>query len=347
MRIILFNNCWPTTERPTEGTYVKTIAETLKETGVEVEVCAMCRKRNKWIDYILFHCRLALKPLPKDSVLYINHYVFLFPLIMRLLFIHRRCIFHWHGEELIANGKIIRFLRWIMSKTFQIDAVHISPSRYYANTVICKKLRIPESKIVISPSGGVDTDVFCGNMRLIEEASTVHIGYSAALSQHKGMLLLMNLIANKKELELKLRHKVHFHIIEYGKELNVFKNFISQSKMDCITLYPSFNKNEMPNFYKNVHLLLFLSKRESLGLTVIESMACGVPVLAKNTCAMPEIVLPRVTGELVSENPTTEELLDKLALMVVHFKEYQPRKFIIQRYSRESVVSGYKNILSL
>jgi glycosyltransferase involved in cell wall biosynthesis len=342
-KVILFNNIWPTAQHPNEGTYAKTIAEVLEKAGADVEVCAMHRHKYKLIDYLSFYGKLAIISLPKNAILYINHYVFLFPLMFRLFFIHRRCIYHWHGEELIANGSIIRFLRWIMRKTFCPDDIHISPSQYYVG-VIHKSLGVPMEQIRVSPSGGVDTDIFSGNPLSLEKDGIVHIGYSTALSYHKGMQSLMDLIRDKDTLEARIGHKVHFHIIEYGKEQEIFKSFVRTKQIDCITLYPKFRKNDLPSFYRHIHLLLFLSKRESLGLTALESMFCAVPVLGKNVCSMPEMIQTGITGELVSIHPSTEELIDKLALMVTRLSTYKPRDFVIAQYSQEKVANDYKRV---
>lgn len=343
MRIILFNNCYPTEQCPNEGTYVQSIAEALTESGFEVDICAMQKTGYKLLDYLHFYCSLAVKSLPSDTVLYINHYVFLLPLMFRLFFLHRRCVFHWHGEELISNRIIIRCSRWLMIRTFRTDAIHISPSEYYTS-VISEKLGISKSKIVISPSGGVDTTVFCGDRFLLGDNDILHIGYSAPLNRHKGVQFFMELLDYRGKLEKAINHKVHFHVIEYGNELNTFNQFIYKKQISCITLYPKFKKNEMPAFYKQIHLLLFLSKRESLGLTVLESMACNVPVLARNICSMPEMVISEMTGELVSEVPTINELIEKLVFMVCHLQNYNPRKFIEKYYSKEDIVSNFKTL---
>ena len=347
MKIIFFNNCWPTKDYPAIGTYAKSIVEVLEATGADVKVCALYsyKKTNKIIDYILFYIRLLFLPLPKDSVLYINHYVFLIPLILRLLFIRRRCVFHWHGEELVSNSKPICFLRWLMIKTFRSDAVHISPSRFYATSVIMKRLKIPESKIIISPSGGVDINQFSSCIHSINDMDTVNIGFSAALSEHKGINYLIDLILNSVTLESKLGHKVHFHVIKYGSGSLCFERQLLEHGITNVSLYEPFKKEDLHTFYDNVHLLLFLSKRESLGLTVLESMSCGVPVLARNTSSMPELVHSGFTGELVDYNPTVSEIIDKIAFMVSYYSVYDPRSFVIKNYSKDSVLANYKILL--
>jgi glycosyltransferase involved in cell wall biosynthesis len=47
--------------------------------------------------------------------------------------------------------------------------------------------------------------------------------------------------------------------------------------------------NEQPALYNLATLFMYTSKRESFGMPIIESMACGTPVITSNTSSMPEI----------------------------------------------------------
>ncbi|MBS1553287.1 MAG: glycosyltransferase [Bacteroidetes bacterium] len=46
---------------------------------------------------------------------------------------------------------------------------------------------------------------------------------------------------------------------------------------------------EQPLLYNAASLFLYTSKRESFGLPILESMACGTPVITSNTSSMPEV----------------------------------------------------------
>lgn len=72
-----------------------------------------------------------------------------------------------------------------------------------------------------------------------------------------------------------------------------------QEELHHIELEPVFRKkvmtigyipfDEQPAMYNLAHLFLYTSKRESFGMPILESMACGTPVITSDTSSMPEI----------------------------------------------------------
>jgi len=56
------------------------------------------------------------------------------------------------------------------------------------------------------------------------------------------------------------------------------------------------------NAYQECDALLFPSRLEGFGQVAAEAMACGLPVIAANNSALPEVVLDHKTGLLVRQN---------------------------------------------
>ena len=84
----------------------------------------------------------------------------------------------------------------------------------------------------------------------------------------------------------------------------------------------------MYKFYRNIDICLMFSKRESLGLVVLEAMACNVPVIARNTTSMTELILPGINGELIPFLPNIKEIEDKIIMIYQHINQYTPAKFV-------------------
>ena len=67
-------------------------------------------------------------------------------------------------------------------------------------------------------------------------------------------------------------------------------NFIKMNNLNKdITLIKELQSEFLPIFYKKATAYIFPSSYEVFGLTMLEAMACGTPVLTSNVSAMPEI----------------------------------------------------------
>lgn len=334
IKILFFNNLFPTESFPQKGAYAKTIRDMLVDCGFSVDTCVKeysgSSKVDKFLSYIKFYYRLCFVKLNKSDLLYINHYLFLIPLMFRLPFYKGKVVFHWHGEELVNKKFFLKILKFLAKKTLPLSATHISPSIYYTK-IINEELKVLKNKIYVYPSGGVDIDTFVQYNK--ETNDEIHIGFPAELSEHKGIGYLYKLIENTSLLELKLKRKVCFHVIKYGTECLNFLEYIKDNHIQNVYLYDMFERKNLFKFYKNIDITLFLSKRESLGLTVLESFACGVPVIAMNNSSMPELIKCSQTGELLPNNPSVDEIIDTMKFILDNRTVYNPRPFVEENYS--------------
>jgi glycosyltransferase involved in cell wall biosynthesis len=53
---------------------------------------------------------------------------------------------------------------------------------------------------------------------------------------------------------------------------------------------PYVSDGALPGLYRGARMLLLPSLSEGFGLTALEAMACGAPVIASNTSSLPEVV---------------------------------------------------------
>jgi glycosyltransferase involved in cell wall biosynthesis len=64
------------------------------------------------------------------------------------------------------------------------------------------------------------------------------------------------------------------------------------------------------NAYANLHLVSFA---EPFGLTIVESLACGTPVIAINKGSVPEIITEGKTGFIVNSLDEAVERIDEVS----------------------------------
>ncbi len=71
---------------------------------------------------------------------------------------------------------------------------------------------------------------------------------------------------------------------------------------------------EMPALYRQYDLLLFPSVREGFGLVVAEAMSCGLPIVASDTSAIPELVIDG-KGGFLCEPGNSDAFAEKINLL--------------------------------
>jgi len=87
-------------------------------------------------------------------------------------------------------------------------------------------------------------------------------------------------------------------------------------------------------------LLHLISFDEPFGLSMVEAMACGVPVIAIGRGSVPEIVVNAETGFIVTD-------LDEATAAVQRLDELDrsaPRKHVEDHFSRERMTDGYLRV---
>lgn len=96
-------------------------------------------------------------------------------------------------------------------------------------------------------------------------------------------------------------------------------------------------------------LVLCLSKSEPFGLIPLESMSCGVPVIAVNEGGYRETVINGKTGYLIKRS--AKDLYDKINLLINNQKllknmENNCRKYILENWTWQKNIKILENILS-
>lgn len=347
-KILLINNGYPSTTHPNYVTYIQSIKECLQQAGFHVDLLVLNSNFNsfigKYIQFFKYYKNIFLFNQYADyDFVYINNYPYSFlPLTPHFRRI-KRVIIHWHGDDIFPGSLFSSILNFFSYKFLGKDFIHIAPSKYFAREA-AKRLGIDAENIFVSPSGGVDTSLFSIERKTVNP-KLVRLGFASGLLRAKGMELVFSLLKQSSELELKLNAKIEFHYIDYGKEKAHFNDLLHQ--IPNSVKHNPYPIERMIDFYKNVDILLFpsLRKAESLGLVSIEAMSCGIPVIATDAFAFRDTVISGVTGERFIINDSLD-FMNALEKCISRKDQYSTREFVIEHFSKESVIIGYKELLN-
>ncbi|NIR86886.1 glycosyltransferase family 4 protein, partial [Candidatus Bathyarchaeota archaeon] len=114
------------------------------------------------------------------------------------------------------------------------------------------------------------------------------------------------------------------------------------------------SNREVPNLYACCDVFCYPSLWEGFGLTPAEAQACGKPVVAFNTCAIPEVVKDEHTGLLVEQRNV--KALAKALISLLHDRELrfrmglEARERVLQLFSwdkaAEQTLQVYHEVVS-
>lgn len=120
---------------------------------------------------------------------------------------------------------------------------------------------------------------------------------------------------------------------------NYFNQFIRSAIDDCNVVYVGNYNPAQRNILLGgaIALLHPISFDEPFGLSVVEAMCCGTPVIAFNRGAMPELIQDSKTGFLVHTIDEAADAVKNLAIINRNFC----RQHVMQNFSKEKMAADY------
>jgi len=166
---------------------------------------------------------------------------------------------------------------------------------YYANLG-----RIKGKTAAILPP--IDTELFHADKRLPERR--YHVGYVGRLSVEKGIIQFVYALRIIKQKYLNRFRNFKALIIGSGSLENRIRSLMEDGELEGLVDLLGTVKHELLSEYLNdIKLLVLPSYHEGVPRIVLESMACGTPILASRVGGIPDILKDGETGFLVTNEP--------------------------------------------
>lgn len=171
-------------------------------------------------------------------------------------------------------------LRWLHQLAIKYADVVTAVSQFTAD-LAQQDLNIKKPIKVIY--NGVDEQLFKPAKRKV--GKKVKVLFSGNLTKRKGAHLLLPIIQ-------KLNENI---VIYYTSGLRETSTLVKHPRLKPLG---RISHEKMPDLYQSMDILLFPTVREGFGLAAVEAMACGLPVVATNSSALPEVVTHEQGGFL-------------------------------------------------
>ena len=226
----------------------------------------------------------------------------------------------------------------------------ITVSEFEQNNII-SKLGLPRKQVAMIYNGYNDW------FRPMEDTDCVFAKYMA----ERGYLFFLGNTDPKKNTERTLiayskyleRSSVKRKLLMADLDRHYLNDIIERNHIENILSHiemPGYIVNtDLPYVYSAAFAFLYTSLRESFGIPLLESMACGTPVVTSNTSSMPEIAGP----DAILVNPESADEICEQLLKLENDKTFyqqqvemglQRAKLFSWKYTADQLLSLYEAV---
>jgi glycosyltransferase involved in cell wall biosynthesis len=266
--------------------------------------------------------------------------------------ITRANVVHCHQRHVIASSLAALFCRLTRRRVFVTElggggydlSAYINTDRWYDGHLhisaysrhIYRHDELDSAHVIL---GGVDIEKFSP----AEVKCQPRVVYSGRILPHKGIDILIKAMPEDVELDVigrvfDPRYLAHLHQFAIGKRVNFYHNY------DDLRLVEAY-RNAVCVVLPSVHKTMYGDQTavpELLGQTLLEGMACGVPVIASNVASLPEVVLHGETGFVVEPNDPAA-LRSRIQWLLDHPRDRASmggagRRRVLERFTWPAVV---------
>ena len=142
---------------------------------------------------------------------------------------------------------------------------------------------------------GVDTKIFnCSNNEAVSQSITIL--FAGTIESYKGISYLLE----GMQIVLKKFQDAKLILAGGGRELEYYKALAEKLGIGKnVRFLGPIDFNKMPELYKKCDIFCLPSMFEAFGLSIIQAMSCGKPVVSTRTGGIPEIIENEKSGFLV------------------------------------------------
>lgn len=250
-----------------------------------------------------------------------------------------------HGWDVHdMDGRRLKY-RWMRRGVSPFAARFIALSTHLRDWLV-EMVGLPERKVV-QIYNGVDTTHFRPAACKVREGASVLVGTVGRMEFVKDPVNLANAFGLLLSGRPELRGRLRLVMVGGGTLLAEVRSRLEAAGLtDSVELTgPVADVREQ---LRRLDLFVLPSRNEGISNTILEAMACGLPVVATRVGGNPELVVENGTGLLVPPGDATAlaraigQYMDSPALRSEHGRAGRCR--VERSFSLEAMVSAYRDV---
>lgn len=246
-----------------------------------------------------------------------------------------------------------RFLRFISTGIWSFNQINFENMIFVSNAVKLKYINAGfQGNFFEVIYNGIERSYkHCTPKTIEKNFEDIKLLYVGRIVENKGVHIAIEAVAC---LSKALRRKnLIFDIVGSGDEAYIKKlkkKVEAENLQKIVRFIGKIPHNEVLGLYKDYDILLFTSIwEEPFGMTVLEAMAEGLPVIAARVGGVPEIINDRENGLLVAPNDASSFCQALKSLIENQFLYKKIRlaglRIVQEKFLREHILNQIENFL--
>jgi len=197
----------------------------------------------------------------------------------------------------VKHHSLIKIMSWYIQKVYNYYDAVMTVSNYFAGRL--KKFGVTKPIHVIS--NGTDINLYKPGQINLELRKKLNI------NKEETVFMFLGRIDGDKNVETLVRamplvnNNVKLLIVGKGNKKLELKNLSAIQKTQNKIIWVDYITNEeMPKYYHAVDVFVIMSPYEGQSIVTLQAVACGLPIIAANAGALPELCHDNENGFLVS-----------------------------------------------
>ncbi len=138
---------------------------------------------------------------------------------------------------------------------------------------------------------------------------------------------------------------VHLLIAGDGEEFDRLRHQVERLGLGGrVSFLGALDQDELARVYNAADIMVLASSREGWANVLLESMACGTPVVATDIWGTPEVVADPAAGVLVAER-SGEGLAAGVISLLTHYPAHADTRAYAEKFSWNETVVGIKSLM--
>lgn len=194
---------------------------------------------------------------------------------------------------------------------------------------------------------GINTTKFSPEIKNVKNLDVIKIGTIKSLEDTYGIDILLKAFSIIKSRNS--NKNIRLVIVGSGSKAHKLQNLAEKLDLSESTDFVGFvNHSIIQDFHKELDIAVYLSRRESFGVSILESSSCGIPIVATQVDGIVEVVRDKFSGFLVAPNDPNDAA-EKIQILIDDEKlriklGQNGRNFVIQNFSWNKSVELTLNI---